>query len=87
MQQDQIKESQHKPYLLKLSPDALDDEIRSTISFAQKLDIDGIVATNTTIKRPIPLSTQSRKAFSSDGRSFWSTIAVKGIRSNLHGIR
>ena len=49
--------------MLKLSPDALDEDIRETISFAERMDIDGIVATNTTIKRPIPLSTQSRKAF------------------------
>ena len=61
------KKGADKPYLLKLSPDSLDSEIRSTISVAQGLGIDGIVATNTTIKRPIPLSTQSRKAFSSDG--------------------
>jgi dihydroorotate dehydrogenase len=52
---------------LKLSPDTNDDDIRSTVSFSQQMGIDGIVATNTTIKRPIPLSTQSRKAFSSDG--------------------
>jgi dihydroorotate dehydrogenase len=56
-----------KPILLKLSPDTNDDDIRSTVSFSQQMGIDGIVATNTTIKRPIPLSTQSRKAFSSDG--------------------
>ena len=61
------KKGVDKPYLLKLSPDAVDDELRSMISTAQGLGIDGIVATNTTIKRPIPLSTQSRKAFSSDG--------------------
>ena len=61
------KKGGEKPYLLKLSPDALDDEIRGTISIAQRLGIDGIVATNTTIKRPIPLTTQSRKAFSSEG--------------------
>ena len=61
------KKGEQKPYLLKLSPDTIDDEIRSTISLAERLGIDGIVATNTTIKRPVPLSTQSRKAFSSDG--------------------
>ena len=61
------KKPHHKPFLLKLSPDALDEDIRETISFAERMDIDGIVATNTTIKRPIPLSTQSRKAFSSEG--------------------
>jgi dihydroorotate dehydrogenase len=56
-----------KPILIKLSPDTSDNVIRSTVSFSQKMGIDGIVATNTTIKRPIPLSTQSRKAFSNDG--------------------
>ena len=61
------KKGGEKPYLLKLSPDALDDEIRDTISIAQRLGINGIVATNTTIKRPNPLTTQSRKAFSSEG--------------------
>ena len=61
------KKNERKPFLLKLSPDAIDVDIRDTVSFAQRLGIDGIVATNTTIKRPIPLSTQSRKAFSSDG--------------------
>ena len=61
------KKDEKKPYLLKLSPDSIDDEIRDTVSFARGLGVDGIVATNTTIKRPIPLSTQSRKAFSSEG--------------------
>ena len=57
----------HKPILLKLSPDNGDDEILETVSLCLASSVDGIVATNTTIKRPAPLSTQSRKAFSSDG--------------------
>ncbi len=61
------KKDEQKPFLLKLSPDTMDDELRSTISLARRFGIDGIVATNTTIKRPVPLSTQSRKAFSSEG--------------------
>jgi len=61
------KKDKSKPMLLKLSPDAKDDELRDVITFAGKNGIDGIVATNTTIKRPVPLSTQSRKAFSSEG--------------------
>lgn len=59
--------NEDKPVLLKLSPDAKDDELREIIAFSRKNGIDGVVATNTTIKRPIPLSTQSRKAFSNDG--------------------
>jgi len=31
------------------------------------MNVDGIVATNTTIKRPIPKGTQARKAFSNNG--------------------
>ena len=57
----------HKPILLKLSPDNGDEEILETVSLCLASGVDGIVATNTTIKRPAPLSTQSRKAFSSDG--------------------
>ena len=57
----------HKPILLKLSPDNGDEEILETVSLCLASGVDGIVATNTTIKRPAPLSTQSRKAFSSEG--------------------
>ncbi|MEC7708202.1 MAG: quinone-dependent dihydroorotate dehydrogenase [Candidatus Thermoplasmatota archaeon] len=61
------RKGHQKPYLLKLSPDTIDEKIRNTVSIAQRFGIDGFVATNTTIKRPVPLSTQSRKAFSSEG--------------------
>tara|TARA_B100000686_G_C16740593_1_gene946350 strand:- start:663 stop:1766 length:1104 start_codon:yes stop_codon:yes gene_type:complete len=56
-----------KPILLKLSPDSTNEKISDSISLASNLGIDGIVATNTTIKRPVPLNTQSRMAFSNDG--------------------
>ena len=56
-----------KPILLKLSPDSTNEEISEILDSSRKLRIDGFVATNTTIKRPIPKSTQSRKAFSNDG--------------------
>jgi dihydroorotate dehydrogenase len=56
-----------KPILLKLSPDSTDAELSSTVSIAVDMNVDGIVATNTTIKRPIPKGTQARKAFSNDG--------------------
>lgn len=56
-----------KPILLKLSPDSSNEEISEILDSSRKLRIDGFVATNTTIKRPIPKSTQSRKAFSNDG--------------------
>ena len=61
------RKGERKPILLKLSPDSKDEEISNSISSAMNLGIDGIVATNTTIKRPVPINTQSRKAFSNDG--------------------
>ena len=64
-----IKGRKHesKPILLKLSPDSPDEEILETTRNAIGLGIDGFVATNTTVSRPVPLSTQSRKALAHDG--------------------
>ena len=61
------RKAQTKPILLKLSPDASDEDILESTSSAIDLGVDGFVATNTTIKRPVPLTTQSRKAFAHDG--------------------
>ncbi len=57
----------HKPILLKLSPDTSDELISETISISTRFGVDGIVATNTTVKRPAPKNTQARKAFANDG--------------------
>ena len=56
-----------KPLLVKVSPDSDDNQILDTVKEIKKYELDGIVATNTTINRPVPLSTQSRKAFSNNG--------------------
>ncbi len=40
-----------KPILLKISPDLNDAQLDATVSLVQRLKIDGIVATNTTVKR------------------------------------
>ncbi len=56
-----------KPLLLKLSPDSNDEMIKDIVRTSVSMGIDGIVATNTTIKRPVPKSTQSRKTFANDG--------------------
>jgi len=61
------KKQVSKPLLLKLSPDSEDDMIRQIVGTSISMGIDGIVATNTTIKRPFPKSTQSRKTFANDG--------------------
>jgi len=56
-----------KQILLKLSPDASDEELVATSQEALKNGVDGIVATNTTLKRPIPKNTKSRHAFAQNG--------------------
>ena len=53
--------------MVKVSPDSNDDQILDTVAEIKKHKLDGIVATNTTITRPVPLSNQSRKAFSNTG--------------------
>jgi len=61
------RKHESKPILLKLSPDSSDEETLETTRVAMGLGIDGFVATNTTLRRPVPLSTQSRKALAHDG--------------------
>jgi len=64
-----IRESKNefKPILLKLSPDRINEQILDSVDSAISLGIDGFVATNTTIKKPIPLSLQSRRVLSEEG--------------------
>ncbi len=40
------------PLLVKLSPDLSDEELAATAAVIRKLRIDGVIATNTTIRRP-----------------------------------
>ncbi len=61
------KKRLQKPILLKLSPDRNNNQILDSVEVALKHGINGVVATNTTIKKPIPLNTQSRKVFSQEG--------------------
>jgi len=61
------KKDESKPILLKISPDSTDDQISNSIETSMASGIDGFVATNTTIKRPLPIGTNARKAFSNDG--------------------
>lgn len=42
----------HKPILLKLSPDLNDDSLEEALNVAVELGIDGFVLTNTTLSRP-----------------------------------
>jgi dihydroorotate dehydrogenase len=52
---------QHRPLLVKVSPDLADDDLDATVDAALAGDVDGIVATNTTIDRSL-VPTASRAA-------------------------
>ncbi len=56
-----------KPILLKLSPDLDEDVMLSCSGAALSAGIDGFIATNTTISRPIPSNTRSRKILAESG--------------------
>ena len=51
IQNDKIKFNK-KPILLKIAPDLNDEELKSIVEICQKYKISGIVATNTTTRRP-----------------------------------
>jgi dihydroorotate dehydrogenase len=44
------------PLVLKLSPDLTDELLQSTLDIVMKYNIDGVIASNTTVTRPIPES-------------------------------
>ena len=56
-----------KPLLLKLSPDSTDDELLASAQMAMRRGIDGFVATNTTLHRPVPSNTKTRSVFAERG--------------------
>jgi dihydroorotate dehydrogenase len=52
---------------LKFSPDESDDDLISSAEIALSNGINGFVATNTTISRPVPNNSRSRSAFAESG--------------------
>ena len=46
-----IAESSHKPVLVKIAPDLVDEDIVAVAKLAKKLKLAGVIATNTTISR------------------------------------
>ena len=48
-----IKNNKRVPLVLKLSPDMSEELLQSTLDIVMKYKIDGVIATNTTTKRPI----------------------------------
>ena len=61
------KKGDNKPLILKFSPDESDDDLMSSAEIALSNGINGFVATNTTISRPVPNNSRSRSAFAESG--------------------
>jgi len=61
------RKGNHKPLLLKFSPDMSNEDLLNSADVAIHSKIDGFVATNTTISRYIPRNSQSRSAFAESG--------------------
>ncbi len=55
------KSQKNVPLVVKISPDLEQDEIKSIIDMLVSLNIDGVIATNTTIKRPFTLQGKAVK--------------------------
>ncbi len=51
IQEENIKKEDPKPILLKIAPDLTDDQLLDIIDIVKITKIDGIIATNTTIRR------------------------------------
>ena len=56
-----------KPLLVKLSPDARNEEIMSSAHSALRSGADGLVAINTSMHRPVPRNAASRGVFAEAG--------------------
>ena len=48
------------PLLVKLSPDLTDDAVEEALAVVDEMDLDGVIATNTTTERPASLRNRNR---------------------------
>ena len=71
LMQAQSEFSQHKPILIKLSPDLEIDELKRIIDTCVQFEIDGFVLTNTTLER------KTQKSFPVDGGVSGQPVALK----------
>ena len=61
------RKGNYKPILMKFSPDMNDDDLLDSAQVSVDCNVDGFVATNTTISRYIPKNSQSRSVFAQSG--------------------
>lgn len=73
------------PLLLKISPDLDAQSLASVVSVIRKLRIDGIVATNTTVQRPMQSESRSVPSGGLSGASLHalSLAMVRELRQQL----
>ena len=60
-------QSKPKPLLVKIAPDLTDEQLVAVVNTARAAGCDGIVATNTTIERPVPTTSKDERIFSETG--------------------
>lgn len=51
LKEENAKREQGKPILLKIAPDLTDEQLDDIIEIVKEVDLDGVIATNTTISR------------------------------------
>lgn len=80
-------ETRPKPLLVKIAPDLDWQELDSILELVLDLSIDGIVATNTTLKRQGLLSSRAREVGGLSGKPLrrYSTAIIKYIRARTQG--
>lgn len=78
MQQRELK-NQKKPVLLKISPDLNAKQLDETLDLLEKLNLDGIVATNTTITRNGLKTSQARVKEIGDGGLSGAPITERSL--------
>ena len=69
-----------KPILLKFAPDLSTDDLLSCAGAALSAGIDGFIATNTTISRPTPNNTSSRRFFAEQGGLSGRPLHEKSVK-------
>ena len=91
----QLKAEQHKlslahgemvPMAIKVAPDMAADDIEDVASALLEFEVDGLIATNTTIELPLPaMTTHSNEAGGLSGKPLAdkSTAVVNAFHQNL----
>lgn len=69
----------YKPVFLKIAPDVTDGQLNDIVTVAHEANLDAIIATNTTVTRPVPNSELAREAGGLSGAPLRS-LAISIIR-------